>query len=329
MYLQLNSPAVDAARRVPVHHGDVPPAGPRLGLTEPALYDSDERSLRTLVGDEQFARLQRARLGAARRARARSSRSPTASRRRPGKLEFVSPARGGRRPRPAPRLYAAGRGGRGARAGRPRLALVPQLDVRQQARPAWPRRAARGSRCIPEDAEQRGLETGDRARDVQRPRRVHGDGRGVRPRAPRRVASTKGHWLKHVRGGANINATVDERDADMGGGAVFHDNRVEVEAVNARRPARGAGRRDASFGLDDAGDRPHAGPAGACEMSGPVTPWPQKWSPMLVTPPGPMLPIERYLTPLGSLSIAICAHACRTVSAGRSVMPRNVCGNRY
>jgi anaerobic selenocysteine-containing dehydrogenase len=45
------------------------------------------------------------------------------------------------------------------------------------------------------------------------------------------IASTKGHWLKHVRGGANINATVDERDADMGGGAVFHDNHVEVEAV--------------------------------------------------------------------------------------------------
>ena len=26
-----------------------------------------------------------------------------------------------------------------------------------------------------------------------------------------------------------VNATVDERDADMGGGAVFHDNRVEIE----------------------------------------------------------------------------------------------------
>ena len=40
------------------------------------------------------------------------------------------------------------------------------------------------------------------------------------------IASTKGHWLKNVRGGANVNATVEERDADMGGGAVFHDNRV-------------------------------------------------------------------------------------------------------
>ena len=30
---------------------------------------------------------------------------------------------------------------------------------------------------------------------------------------------------------ATGNATVDERDADMGGGAVFHDNRVEIERL--------------------------------------------------------------------------------------------------
>jgi hypothetical protein len=32
-----------------------------------------------------------------------------------------------------------------------------------------------------------------------------------------------------LTGGSTVNATVNERDADMGGGAVFHDNRVEVE----------------------------------------------------------------------------------------------------
>jgi anaerobic selenocysteine-containing dehydrogenase len=37
------------------------------------------------------------------------------------------------------------------------------------------------------------------------------------------VASTKGRW-----GDANVNATVDDRDADMGHGAVYHDNRVEL-----------------------------------------------------------------------------------------------------
>jgi anaerobic selenocysteine-containing dehydrogenase len=31
--------------------------------------------------------------------------------------------------------------------------------------------------------------------------------------------------------GATVNVTVDERDADMGGGAVFHDNRVEIERL--------------------------------------------------------------------------------------------------
>jgi hypothetical protein len=45
---------------------------------------------------------------------------------------------------------------------------------------------------------------------------------------------------------------------------------------------------------------------------------------MLVTPPGAMFPIERYTTPDGSLSIAICAHALRTVSG-----PRYQVGNRY
>jgi anaerobic selenocysteine-containing dehydrogenase len=43
------------------------------------------------------------------------------------------------------------------------------------------------------------------------------------------VASTKGRWPRHAKGEATVNATVDERDADMGGGAVFHDNRVQVE----------------------------------------------------------------------------------------------------
>jgi anaerobic selenocysteine-containing dehydrogenase len=43
------------------------------------------------------------------------------------------------------------------------------------------------------------------------------------------VASTKGRWPGLVDGGATVNATVDERDSDMGGGAVYHDNRVEVE----------------------------------------------------------------------------------------------------
>jgi anaerobic selenocysteine-containing dehydrogenase len=43
------------------------------------------------------------------------------------------------------------------------------------------------------------------------------------------VASPKGRWPRDAEDGATVNATVAERDSDMGGGAVFHDNRVEVE----------------------------------------------------------------------------------------------------
>ena len=83
-------------------------------------------------------------------------------------------------------------------------------------------------RIHPEDATVRGLETGREARVfndrgafvalVEVTDRVR---RGV-------VASTKGQWPRLVKGGATVNATVDERDSDMGGGAVFHDNRVEI-----------------------------------------------------------------------------------------------------
>ena len=49
------------------------------------------------------------------------------------------------------------------------------------------------------------------------------------------VASTKGRWPGLSKGqpeeGTTINATVDERDSDMGG-AVYHDNRVRVDKTS-------------------------------------------------------------------------------------------------
>jgi anaerobic selenocysteine-containing dehydrogenase len=45
------------------------------------------------------------------------------------------------------------------------------------------------------------------------------------------LGTTKGAWPGLEAGKTNVNATVDERDSDMGGGAVFHDNRVEIRAV--------------------------------------------------------------------------------------------------
>ena len=107
-----------------------------------------------------------------------------------------------------------------ARADRPRLALVPEHDVRQQAGPDARRPAARAIELHPDDAAaarprapatRRACST--RAASFEAEVEVSDR---VRPGV---IASTKGHWLKHVRGGANVNATVEERDADMGGGA--------------------------------------------------------------------------------------------------------------
>jgi hypothetical protein len=42
-------------------------------------------------------------------------------------------------------------------------------------------------------------------------------------------ASTKGRWPCNSKHGTTINITVDERDSDMGGGAVYHGNRVRVD----------------------------------------------------------------------------------------------------
>ncbi|WP_067566309.1 molybdopterin-containing oxidoreductase family protein [Nocardia acidivorans] len=41
------------------------------------------------------------------------------------------------------------------------------------------------------------------------------------------AATTKGRWAK-LSGGSTVNATIAERDSDFGGGAVFHDNRVRI-----------------------------------------------------------------------------------------------------
>jgi len=83
----------------------------------------------------------------------------------------------------------------------------------------------------PSDARTRGLAPGDDAR-VFNDRGTFVAAVEVSDRVrPGVVASTKGRWPRHARDGATVNATVDERDADMGGGAVYHDNRVELERI--------------------------------------------------------------------------------------------------
>ncbi|MEU7202984.1 molybdopterin-dependent oxidoreductase [Streptomyces sp. NPDC045470] len=85
----------------------------------------------------------------------------------------------------------------------------------------------------PKDAAASGIAAGDRVRISNERGAFEALARIGDVVRPGVAMTTKGHWLKFT-GGSGPNATVDERDADMGGGAVFHDNRVRITPL-ARR----------------------------------------------------------------------------------------------
>ncbi len=81
----------------------------------------------------------------------------------------------------------------------------------------------------PDDAAPRCIASGDEVR-VANARGAFFAVADVSDRVrPGVIASTKGRWPGDSKQGATVNATVDERDSDMGGGAVYHDNRVRVD----------------------------------------------------------------------------------------------------
>jgi anaerobic selenocysteine-containing dehydrogenase len=81
----------------------------------------------------------------------------------------------------------------------------------------------------PEDAAPREIAAGDEVR-VANARGSFVAVADVSDRVrPGVVASTKGRWMGGSTGGATVNATVDGRVSDMGGGALYHDNRVRVD----------------------------------------------------------------------------------------------------
>jgi len=81
----------------------------------------------------------------------------------------------------------------------------------------------------PDDAAPRGIESGDEVRAANERGSFLAVAEVSDRVRPGVVATTKGRWPAFEKEGATVNATVDERDSDMGGGAVFHDNRVQVE----------------------------------------------------------------------------------------------------
>ncbi|WP_370949549.1 molybdopterin-dependent oxidoreductase [Amycolatopsis sp. cg5] len=233
LYLGWNEPAVAPA-------GECLPAtelfrrlARRMGLTEPSLYDSDEELARQLLGSghPSLSGITLERLRAEGWVRLNFPADeirflkgfPTPS----GRLEFVSD---GEVAGYTPAREVADQD----LARRFPLVLVSTashyfMNTIFANRPGLARRAGPPSVAVhPEDAARRGLADGQQAR-------VFNDRGSFTARIlvtdavrPGVAATTKGQWPK-LTGGSTVNSTVDERDADLGRGAVFHDNRVEIE----------------------------------------------------------------------------------------------------
>ncbi len=236
MYLMWNEPAVPPAGEALSTTETFRRLAHRMGLTEPALYATDlEIAAELLEGTPtiQLDELRKrgwARLDVAEPFVAFTGGFPTPS----GRLEFVSDL--------------------AEKAGLPRVATyVPSLSARTRNKdglltlitpashtflntifannPELLRRSKGPTVVVnPLDAEPRGLVSGSRARISNRFGAFEAYVEVSDKVRPGVAASPKGHWPK-LSGGANANAVVEERDADLGNGPVYHDNLVEISPV--------------------------------------------------------------------------------------------------
>ncbi|WP_149258641.1 molybdopterin-dependent oxidoreductase [Actinomadura sp. K4S16] len=208
----------------------------RMGLEEPALYDSDESLAEQLLASDHpwmagitLDRLRKegfVRMSVPDPFLPYADGFPTPS----GRFEFRSPAAGLAGYVPPAEVADA------ERAERYPLALVSAashefLNTQFANNPELRRRSGGLTvRLHEDDARARGLSDGQRvtvANDRGAFEAVLKVTDEVRPGV---AATAKGHWAK-LSGGANPNAVVDERDTDLGGGPVFHDTRVEITAI--------------------------------------------------------------------------------------------------
>ncbi|MEU1480930.1 molybdopterin oxidoreductase family protein [Streptomyces sp. NPDC001668] len=247
LYLTWNEPAVpppgeclpttETFRRLARH----------MGLKEPSLYDSDEELARQLL-DSEHPSLEGITLESLRKngwARLAYPASfapykdgfPTAS----GKVEFLSERARAAGLDPLAGFTPAQEVSDSEQAGRYPLVLLSGashffLNTVFGNKPKLRRRAGETHVVLhPDDAAARGITAGDPVRVFNARGSFTATARVDDVVRPGVASSPKGNWPK-LSGGSGVNATVEERDADMGGGAVFNDNRVEVELIT--RPPR-------------------------------------------------------------------------------------------
>ncbi|MFC6086342.1 molybdopterin-containing oxidoreductase family protein [Sphaerisporangium aureirubrum] len=228
MYLMWNEPAVPPPGECLSTTETFRRVARRLGLTDPSLYDSDLEIARQLLsgGHPSLAGITVERLRAEGWVRLSvpdpfvpfTDGFPTAS----GRLEFPGPGQAYVEPFTA------------RAAGPYKLALITPashtfLNTIFGNNPELARRAGGPKIAVNEkDAADRGLHDGQRVRVFNDNGELAAELEISDRVAPGVVMTPKGHWPKLSPGGTNANALVDERDADMGRGAVYHDNLVEI-----------------------------------------------------------------------------------------------------
>ena len=249
MYLQWNEPAVAPAGECLPHSEIFRRIARVMGLNEPCLYDSDDDLARAVLDTDHPAlagitleKLKERgwmRLNLPRPYLPFTDGFPTES----GKLEFNSSQAAAKLLDPMPGFTPPGEVTNEELAKRYPLALVAPAshyflntnfgNMPEMLERAGPRRVT----LNPEDAASRGILEGDVVRIFNDRGTFEAEIVVSDVVQPGIAASTKGYWPKIMGEKANLNLTVAERDSDMAGGAVFHDNRVEVELLRRAQAA--------------------------------------------------------------------------------------------
>ena len=249
MYLQWNEQAVEPAGECLSHSEIFRRIARAMGLNEPCLYDSDNDLARSLLDSDHPAldgiTLEKMKEQGWMRLNFPTpylpfvDGFPTES----GKFEFNSELAAEAGLDPVPGFTPPGEVMDDDLAQRFPLALIAHAshyfintifgNMPEMLKRAGPRRVT----LNPSDAASRGISEGDVARIFNDRGSFEAEIVVSDDVQPGVAASTKGYWPKLMGENANLNLTVAERDSDLGGGAVFHDNRVEVERLRAERAA--------------------------------------------------------------------------------------------
>lgn len=250
MYIAWNEPAVPAPGECLSTTETFRRLAARMGLSEPCLYDSDEELAGQLLGSAhpslqgitvEFLRSQGwARLNYPSAFKPFENGFLTPS----GKLEFYSARAGADGFDPLAGYTPPNEPPDPELASRYPLILIAGashffLNTIFGNKPELARRAGAPQVVMhPDDARRRGITDGQRVRIFNERGSFAAAAKVAELVRPGVVYTTKGHWLKITKG-PNSNVTVDERDSDMGGGAVFNDNRVEIALDSPLEPVPG------------------------------------------------------------------------------------------